>query len=1393
MSEDEVSSLVHSALLRARQATSSFSPRARSARSPLSQSSTSPRGSGETRHGSSYGKRPASATSPRKASSGLYVPRNEDIEGPPSLSKRSHKAMYTSPRSKAGETSVYSFDGLQSPEQSEMENVEVDISAFSMESTNDGEDDTMTDEGDELDPTITSVNSSEAIIRRVEEEIANARKAAQEANRRLAGVSANLKDAKAAADGAAKEAAAAAVANKDSAGAKKTAGESRNPSPSITSPSGEEDGSTQALFDSAMDVIGEEFDIHESKNEIIDIDNSKDSMYDDEHDPSMTRSEEETEATVSSTERGSSLESPDDERFSTSKRPDRLSVDLEVAEDDIPMSPSEEIDSLLRSSSNDILEELSSKASSSVISRRRTIDTTPFGTIEEGPSEEIKTPKAKGKASTPKAFSPKRETLDKKAQKDEADLLAMASIDEASINDEEIRASRDSAFDENIEDDDLLEWLPIGGSKDQLEILSGRDSNKFSESEMPKANEESISSKAMEDDRKDADAADEAPADEIMTDENIVPSTASIEKAPENEKANLSVDEANVDDSESDLKTAGHDSTELGDPVAVAKVGEVDAPGDELDPVTDDVQKTTTSSELPEEDHLSRTKIDQEEKKTKALRNDSTSEDETDAKTPGNSEADDMAIKENSGDVFIYQVVSVGSTDAVATERQPLPLDPSDDDIGSSLRGLETSLSRQEETVIDEAIEVATEPLKYNPEDQDEQVNRMNESWSSESDTDEGSENGEEHFHENEEKTNTEESRVDANGAIEEATSDDTENGTGEEASIGSTVEDGSSVDDHQVTQIMGNTDFDSADRKNCEEQASQPMNNMSEEHSEATENEDSPDEAEKSESTTTLLKSSTQPPPSPIVSPIQVQVPAPAPTLPAPSPRQLALIENRRAAQSQVDEARNAMCGESGVPTGLPNPEKEIVHRVKKVKFKQRYPVPPPARRPLKAAEIVFNNQTPAPKDRLHLSRPKKDLKELLEAAIGNSIQRRSNAFGALKVLSTQKKNKMALVRTKGFLDSTVFAINDNISSFEDSEAATASRTRAVNVVLNVSEMKDNRFHVLTHPGLANCLVKCMVEDKGEARALACSVLATLAKSPACREPMSHTNKLLDTLAIILKGDEPFSFSHKEQNFIQEEKKDYSGDDEASRNVFSNSYSSGSSGSHSSLGSSHNNEARNRARLSACAALIHLSKECSVAQRMCSSTTVLYCLVATCNETDNPLHTKCLEILASLSRFPHNNSVLTTYPGLVDSLIENGNHKNDIDRLWSMRTMQNLSSDPSSKIILATGTVLELLSVNIMRQQYDEQLAAIAALYNISTEPGAVVPLTNTKNVVATLVHVAHNPTSPSDVRLMACDTLATLGLWLQTLAGAGTVPADIEPVPLPTYITSGWKRWEK
>ncbi len=467
------------------------------------------------------------------------------------------------------------------------------------------------------------------------------------------------------------------------------------------------------------------------------------------------------------------------------------------------------------------------------------------------------------------------------------------------------------------------------------------------------------------------------------------------------------------------------------------------------------------------------------------------------------------------------------------------------------------------------------------------------------------------------------------------------------------------------------------------------------------------------------------------------------------------------------------------------------------KVSFRQRYPVPQKIKKFREPSEILGDNKSEEANKNLWLSMPKAELKELLDAVMGTSIPRRSNACGTLKVLSTQKKNQLMLVRTKGFLDAVVFAISDSYS-IEDMEAGQSARARAVNVVLNVSTKKDNRYHVLMHPGLRESLVKCMMDDDAEARELACATFATLAKSSHCREPMAKTEKLVEALANILKGDANSVIAN-----IEEKQTDYSGDDELSRRD-TNSHSSYSSSDRSSLtGTSYGSrsvdsqkedpETRRRTRMNACAVLMHLSKECSVSQELCASDALLYSLVSCCREVHNPMHTKCIEILANLTRFPHNNTRLVQFPDLVNTMLYTGNQEDDIDRLWSMRVFQNLSADPSAKMVLATSTVLELLSTNMMVKHYEEQLAATSTLYNLSTEPGAVVPLTNTKNVVATLVHIAHSPASMMEVRTIACDALSTLGLWLQTLSSSGTVPEGVRNVSLPSYITSGWQRWDE
>lgn len=184
--------------------------------------------------------------------------------------------------------------------------------------------------------------------------------------------------------------------------------------------------------------------------------------------------------------------------------------------------------------------------------------------------------------------------------------------------------------------------------------------------------------------------------------------------------------------------------------------------------------------------------------------------------------------------------------------------------------------------------------------------------------------------------------------------------------------------------------------------------------------------------------------------------------------------------------------------------------------------------------------------------------------------------------------------------------------------------------------------------------------------------------------------------------------------------------------------------------------------------------------------------LLFVANEVAIPLHSKSLEIICNLTRFPSNNHRLSRYDGIIDTLVMSSNSPQQEDRITALRALQNLSADPSSKSLLATSQVLTRITSSAMRKDSIEKEVAVATIYNISTEPSAVAAITNTKNVVATLVHLAHSPDSSSDVRLLACEALSTISLWLQTLAGTGKVPEGVSNIPLPSQKTSSWQRWD-
>jgi hypothetical protein len=191
----------------------------------------------------------------------------------------------------------------------------------------------------------------------------------------------------------------------------------------------------------------------------------------------------------------------------------------------------------------------------------------------------------------------------------------------------------------------------------------------------------------------------------------------------------------------------------------------------------------------------------------------------------------------------------------------------------------------------------------------------------------------------------------------------------------------------------------------------------------------------------------------------------------------------------------------------------------------------------------------------------------------------------------------------------------------------------------------------------------------------------------------------------------------------------------------------------------------------------------------------VLDSLLAVLNDETNHLHSRCLEIIANLTRLPSNNRTLARHHGLVEAVLRAVEDKDvDENRLFALRALQNLSTDISSRAMLASqsNSFLNILTACCLRKNIDERHAALATLHNVITEPGAVVAVTNTRNLVASLVHLAHSPESTSELRIIACEALATISLWLQTLAGTGVIPPGAPMVPLPSHKTTGWERWQ-
>lgn len=195
----------------------------------------------------------------------------------------------------------------------------------------------------------------------------------------------------------------------------------------------------------------------------------------------------------------------------------------------------------------------------------------------------------------------------------------------------------------------------------------------------------------------------------------------------------------------------------------------------------------------------------------------------------------------------------------------------------------------------------------------------------------------------------------------------------------------------------------------------------------------------------------------------------------------------------------------------------------------------------------------------------------------------------------------------------------------------------------------------------------------------------------------------------------------------------------------------------------------------------------------MCLDTNVIDALLILSQQYEHPMHTKCLEVLFNLTRLPSNNEILAEHRSAIPVVLKVATAEDEEDRVLAMRVLQNISAGKAGKKVLVSTFALELLSMSALRgTEAEEQKASVAALFNLSTDPGCLMGLINTRDVLASLVLVVGDMNNSSDVRMMACDMLSTIGLWLQKLTRASTIPAGVSNGAIPTNVTAGWNRWE-
>jgi hypothetical protein len=443
----------------------------------------------------------------------------------------------------------------------------------------------------------------------------------------------------------------------------------------------------------------------------------------------------------------------------------------------------------------------------------------------------------------------------------------------------------------------------------------------------------------------------------------------------------------------------------------------------------------------------------------------------------------------------------------------------------------------------------------------------------------------------------------------------------------------------------------------------------------------------------------------------------------------------------------------------------------------------------------------------------------------------RRKNACGALKVMTNQPAKRIGICWTVGVLSALTSVLTNSTQdgvaiTFADKRIRVeyeAARNRAIAVLVNLAIPKENRMPMFHANGLLQALLLIIMDDKGGARRGCTSILAYLAKSQENRLLMTQIPGFFDALVPILRPLPP-RVEHRSITSFNSAKKIYSWDkgsygtssvvDMASRDKQSRSEDDSDrtpkvTASQSPIELSGYDETADKelraTRQNVFALLSHLGKEKDNAYRLARDSSLLRTIVQIVDFEESQAHTCAVKFLANLSRHRLNTKLMVFQERTVIMALVRATYSPiEETRLFACYALQNLTHDQSCRQELASvdGLVTTLCCRCRYADAEDERLAAISALKNLCDEPANLIPLTNTPECIATLMHLAHGREDgvTEMMQYCACDALATLSHWLRKIATSGKALDDVQRgIPpesetslfVPTLRVVTWNQW--